>query len=38
MIVEILHTVRISLRSHILVAEPFLIVGLIAAVRRILSN
>jgi phosphate-starvation-inducible protein E len=36
MIVEILHTVRLSLRSHILVAEPFLIVGLIASVRRIL--
>jgi hypothetical protein len=36
MIVEILHTVRISLRSHTLVAEPFLIVALIASVRRIL--
>src|SRR5271163_4993203 len=30
MIVEILHTVRTSIRSHTLVAEPFLIVGLIA--------
>jgi len=34
--VEILHTVRISIRSHILVMEPFLIVGLIASIRRIL--
>lgn len=33
-LVEILHTVRISIRSHILVAEPFLIVGLIATIRR----
>ena len=36
MLVEILHSVRISIRSHILVTEPFLIVGLIASVRRIL--
>jgi uncharacterized membrane protein (DUF373 family) len=36
MLVEIFHTVRISIRSHILVTEPFLIVGLIATVRRIL--
>jgi hypothetical protein len=36
MVVEILHTVRISIRSHVLVAEPFLIVGLIATIRRIL--
>jgi len=36
MIVEILHTVRTSIRSHTLVAEPFLIVGLIAAIRRML--
>jgi hypothetical protein len=36
MLVEILHTVRISIRSHILVTEPFLIVGLIASIRRIL--
>ncbi len=36
MMVEILHTVRISIRSHILVMEPFLIVGLIASIRRIL--
>jgi uncharacterized membrane protein (DUF373 family) len=36
MIVEILYTVQVSFREHILVAEPFLIVGLIAAVRRVL--
>jgi hypothetical protein len=37
MLVEILHTVRISIRSHILlVAEPFLIVGLVATIRRML--
>jgi hypothetical protein len=37
MLVEILHTVRITLRSHIVLsAEPFLIVGLIASIRRIL--
>ncbi|HEY6972098.1 MAG TPA: phosphate-starvation-inducible PsiE family protein [Candidatus Angelobacter sp.] len=36
MLVEILHTVRISVRSHVLVTEPFLVVGLIASIRRIL--
>lgn len=36
MLVEILHTVRISIRSHMLVVEPFLIVGLIATIRRML--
>ncbi len=36
MLVEILHTVRISIRSHRLVTEPFLIVGLIASIRRML--
>jgi uncharacterized membrane protein (DUF373 family) len=36
MLVEILHTVRISIHSHTLVTEPFLVVGLIASVRRIL--
>ena len=36
MIIEILYTVRVSLKSHSLCAEPFLIVGLIAAIRRIL--
>ena len=33
---EILHTVRISIRSESLVMEPFLVVGLIASVRRVL--
>jgi uncharacterized membrane protein (DUF373 family) len=36
MLVEILHTVGISLREHHLVPEPFLVVGLIAAIRRML--
>jgi hypothetical protein len=36
MLVELLHTVRISIRSHILVIEPFLIIGLIAIIRRTL--
>jgi hypothetical protein len=36
MLVEILHTVRISIHSHFLVAEPFLVVGLIASIRRVL--
>jgi len=36
MIVEILHTVRASFLSGNLVCEPFLIVGLIASIRRIL--
>src|SRR5690349_13824727 len=37
MLVEILHTIRISIRSNILfAAEPFLVVGLIASIRRVL--
>ena len=36
MLVEILHTVRISIRSHVLVTEPFLVVALIASIRRML--
>jgi uncharacterized membrane protein (DUF373 family) len=36
MLVEILHTVRASITSRHLAVEPFLIVGLIATVRRIL--
>jgi hypothetical protein len=36
MLVEVLHTVRISIRSHILVTEPFLVIGLIASIRRML--
>ncbi len=36
MLVEILHTVHASIRSGALTAEPFLIVGLIASIRRVL--
>jgi uncharacterized membrane protein (DUF373 family) len=36
MLIEILHTVRVSIRSGALDCEPFLIVGLIASIRRIL--
>lgn len=36
MLVEILHTVRQSIEARELQAEPFLVVGLIATVRRIL--
>jgi uncharacterized membrane protein (DUF373 family) len=36
MLVEILHTVNVSIRSGSLNAEPFLVVGLIASIRRVL--
>ncbi len=36
MITELLYTVKVSFREHVLSAEPFLVVALIAAVRRIL--
>jgi uncharacterized membrane protein (DUF373 family) len=36
MIVEVMYTVQVSFREHSLVPEPFLIVGLVAATRRIL--
>jgi len=37
MIVEIFHTVRIAIHSHFLLAtEPFLVVGVIASIRRVL--
>lgn len=36
MLIELLHTVRISMGSGELQCEPFLVVGLIAAIRRIL--
>jgi len=36
MIVEILYTVQVSFREHALIPEPFLIVGLIAGIRRVL--
>jgi hypothetical protein len=36
LIVELLYTVQVSFRERILVPEPFLLVGLIAVVRRVL--
>jgi uncharacterized membrane protein (DUF373 family) len=36
MLIEILHTVRVSVESGVLSSEPFLVVGLIASIRRIL--
>jgi uncharacterized membrane protein (DUF373 family) len=36
LVVELMYTVQVSFREHSLVPEPFLIVGLVAAVRRIL--
>jgi len=35
-LVEIVHTVVLSLRSHHLAAEPFIVVGLVAVIRKIL--
>ena len=35
-LVEIVHTVVLSLQAHRLVAQPFIIVGLVAVIRRIL--
>ena len=36
MVIEILHTVRVSFTEGALVAEPFLVVGMIASIRRVL--
>ncbi len=36
LLIEILHTIRASIRSGELTAEPFLVVGLIASIRRVL--
>jgi uncharacterized membrane protein (DUF373 family) len=36
LVVELLYTVQVSFREHAIVPEPFLIVGLIAAIRRVL--
>ena len=36
LIVELLYTVQVSFREHTLVPEPFLLVGVIAAIRRVL--
>ena len=36
LIVELLYTVQVSFRAHALSPEPFLLVGLISAIRRVL--
>jgi uncharacterized membrane protein (DUF373 family) len=36
MVIEILHTVRVSFNEGALASEPFLVVGLIASIRRVL--
>ena len=37
-LIEIVHTVVLSLRAHRLVAQPFIVVGLIAVIRRVLVD
>lgn len=36
LIIEVMYTVQVSFRSHALAPEPFVMVGLIAVVRRLL--
>lgn len=36
MVIEIMHTVRMALSSGVLTVEPFLVVGVIASIRRVL--
>lgn len=36
LIVEIMHTIRVSIAERALIAEPFLVVALIAVIRRML--
>jgi uncharacterized membrane protein (DUF373 family) len=36
LVIELLYTVQVSFREHGLVAEPFMVVALIAVIRRIL--
>jgi uncharacterized membrane protein (DUF373 family) len=36
LVVELMYTVQLSFREHALIPEPFLLVGLIAAIRRVL--
>lgn len=36
LVVELLYTVQVSFREHALIPEPFLLIGLIAAIRRVL--
>lgn len=38
LIVELLYTVQVSFREHALLVEPFLVVALIAVIRRILVS
>ena len=36
LVVELLYTVEVSFREHTLAPEPFLLIGVIAAIRRVL--
>jgi uncharacterized membrane protein (DUF373 family) len=36
LVVELLYTVQVSIREHTIVPEPFLLVGVIAVIRRVL--
>jgi uncharacterized membrane protein (DUF373 family) len=36
LVVELLYTVQVSFRKHALVPEPFLLIGIISAIRRML--
>ena len=36
LVIELLYTVQVSFREHSVMPEPFLLVGLIAAIRRVL--
>ncbi len=36
LVVELLYTVQVSFREHAVMPEPFLLIGLIAAIRRVL--
>jgi uncharacterized membrane protein (DUF373 family) len=36
LVVELLYTVQVSFREHVVTPEPFLLVGLIAGIRRVL--
>src|SRR5439155_17722776 len=36
LVVELLYTVQVSFREHTIAPEPFLLVGVIAAIRRVL--
>lgn len=36
LVIELLYTVQVSFREHAVIPEPFLLVGLIAAIRRVL--